>query len=380
LRASAPVAPAHVDEVQAIVRIANELRVPIFPISTGMNLGYGGSAPNLCGTVVLDLKRMNKIIEVNEDRNFAIVEPGVSYMDLYRYVQDNGLDLMVDVPDTGWGSVLGNAMDHGVGFTKGVYKDHWGSHSGLEVVLANGELLRTGMGAMQDSETFAEYPYGFGPTVDGLFAQGNAGVVTKMGMRLQPMPKAAFFGKVALKRREDIIQLLKIRNRIEDAGLGAFSRVFTGGFMNPDPELNALANDPEGWENKIPEIEALLEAMGLPYWTYEICLHGPRKTNEGTWEYIQELFSEAVDDAAFIETAHIDSSFTQEDLAKVAWTTEVGIPSLNIFYIAARSPVNPTPPDGHIWFSPIIPSSGETLMRGQEVFAKELRAAGLPPL
>src|SRR5580693_5380124 len=76
-RASAAVAPASVEQVQAIVRIANKHRVPIYAISTGKNLTYGGSAPNYTGSVVLDLKRMNKVLEVDDKRNFALVEPGV---------------------------------------------------------------------------------------------------------------------------------------------------------------------------------------------------------------------------------------------------------------------------------------------------------------
>ena len=53
---SAAVAPDNVEEVQQVVRVANRYRIPIYPISTGRNLGYGGSAPNLSGSVVLDLK------------------------------------------------------------------------------------------------------------------------------------------------------------------------------------------------------------------------------------------------------------------------------------------------------------------------------------
>ena len=73
--ASAAIAPASVEEVQAVVRIANRYRIPLYPISTGKNLGYGGSAPVLSGSVVLDLKRMNRILEVDERNAFALVEP-----------------------------------------------------------------------------------------------------------------------------------------------------------------------------------------------------------------------------------------------------------------------------------------------------------------
>ncbi|MBF8270800.1 MAG: pchF 4, partial [Gammaproteobacteria bacterium] len=64
--ASAAVAPATVEEVQAVVRAANARRIPLYPISTGRNLAYGGSAPVYSGSVVLDLKRMNRVLEVDE--------------------------------------------------------------------------------------------------------------------------------------------------------------------------------------------------------------------------------------------------------------------------------------------------------------------------
>src|SRR5881394_2571729 len=115
--ASAAVAPYTVEEVQAVVRAANTYRIPIYPISTGKNLGYGGSAPNLSGSVVLDLKRKNRVIEVDDKRHFAIVEPGVSYFDLYRHIQDRKLKVWIDTPDPGWGSLIGNSLDHGVGYT-----------------------------------------------------------------------------------------------------------------------------------------------------------------------------------------------------------------------------------------------------------------------
>jgi 4-cresol dehydrogenase (hydroxylating) len=76
--ASAAVAPNAVEQVQEVVRIANRFKVPLYPISTGRNLGYGGSAPAYTGSVVLDLKRMNRVLEVNEANAYALVEPGVS--------------------------------------------------------------------------------------------------------------------------------------------------------------------------------------------------------------------------------------------------------------------------------------------------------------
>src|SRR3974377_239704 len=77
--ASAAVAPDTVAQVQEIVRIANRFKVPLYPISTGRDLGYGGPAPTYSGSVVLDLKRMNRILEVNERNASALGRPAVSY-------------------------------------------------------------------------------------------------------------------------------------------------------------------------------------------------------------------------------------------------------------------------------------------------------------
>ncbi len=88
---SAAVAPDGVEQVQAVVKIANTYKIPLWTISTGKNLAYGGSSPALSGSVMLDLKRMNRILEVNDTNHYALVEPGVSYFDLYRYIQEHKL-------------------------------------------------------------------------------------------------------------------------------------------------------------------------------------------------------------------------------------------------------------------------------------------------
>ena len=79
---SGGVAPDSTEQVQRIVAIANQFKLPLWPISTGKNLGYGGAAPRLSGTMMLDLKRMNKVLEMNAPLAYALVEPGVSYFDL----------------------------------------------------------------------------------------------------------------------------------------------------------------------------------------------------------------------------------------------------------------------------------------------------------
>ena len=220
--ASAAVAPYTVEEVQAVVRTANRYRIPLYPISTGKNLGYGGSAPVLSGSVVLDLKRMNRVLEVDEKQAYCLVEPGVNYFDLYRYLQERNIRLWPDVPDPGWGSPMGNALDRGAGYTSFQFRNHFDAHCGMEVVLANGEVVRTGMGAMPSAKTWQMYKSGFGPYVDGIFSQSNFGVVTKMGFWLMPEPEAYLRGIVYASRYDDLVPLVEIMTHLEN------TKVFQG--------------------------------------------------------------------------------------------------------------------------------------------------------
>jgi FAD/FMN-containing dehydrogenase len=78
---SAVVAPRNVPDVQAIMRLCNEFEIPVWPFSIGRNVGYGGAAPRVPGSIGLDMgKNMAKILDVNLDGAFAFVEPGVTFM------------------------------------------------------------------------------------------------------------------------------------------------------------------------------------------------------------------------------------------------------------------------------------------------------------
>ncbi|KAI5805218.1 hypothetical protein EDC01DRAFT_362620 [Geopyxis carbonaria] len=190
LVSSAQVYPSSTEEVVTIVKWANKHLIPIYPISMGRNIGYGGAAPRVRGSVVVDLgRRMNKVLEIDGSKATCLLEPGVSYFKLYEEVQKSGFPLMCDVPDLAGGSVVGNACDRGVGYTP--YGDHWANHCGMEVVLANGEVIRTGLGALPgkdggDNPSWQSFQNSYGPAVDGIFSQSNFGIVTKMGFWLMP--------------------------------------------------------------------------------------------------------------------------------------------------------------------------------------------------
>ena len=290
--ASAALAPDTADAVQQIVRIANEFRIPLYPISTGRNLGYGGSAPVLSGSVVLDLKRMNRILEVDERNAYALVEPGVSYFDLYRYIQERKLKLWIDCPDPGWGSVVGNALDHGVGYTMNPYRDHFDAHCGMEVVTGAGALVRTGMGALPGAKTWQQFKYGYGPYVDGIFSQSNFGVVTKMGIWLMPEPEAYIDGSVEVFGHDDVIPLIDHMNYLMNTGLqnaGTNLQSPLRFAVGQNPELRAaLASDDPA---DIAKLNAFARERDVPFYSNIFKFYGPEDVVRAQWEYTKRRLS-----------------------------------------------------------------------------------------
>jgi len=141
---AAAVLPRSVEQVQAVVRIAAEHRVPLWTHSTGRNNGYGGAGPLLGGSVVVSLRQMNRVLELDGELGYALVEPGVRWFDLHEAIEQAGLDLMLSIADLGWGGPVGNMLENGVTYLP--YGIDWSAQCGMEVVLPTGELLRTGMG------------------------------------------------------------------------------------------------------------------------------------------------------------------------------------------------------------------------------------------
>ena len=185
--ASAVVTPRSVEEVQAVLAIANEWKVPLWTFGQGRNNAYGGSAPRVKGSILLSMREMNRVLEVNEELAYALIEPGVRFFDLHDHLRAGNHKLWASIPDLGWGSVVGNTLEYGRGYTP--YGEHPATACGLEVVLADGEILRTGMGGMSGSRTWNAYPWSFGPSHAGLFFQSNFGIVTKMGVWLMRQPE-----------------------------------------------------------------------------------------------------------------------------------------------------------------------------------------------
>jgi 4-cresol dehydrogenase (hydroxylating) len=301
----------------------------------------GGSAPSYSGSVVLDLKRMDKVLDVSERNASALLEPGVSYLDLYDHITKAKLDVWIDPPDPGWGSMIGNALDGGGGWTASPFRDHFGAHCGMEVVLANGEVVRTGMGALPDSKSWQHNRWGFGPWVDGLFRQGNMGIVTKMGFHLMPRPECMQSATVAVSRTEDVVPLVDMLNLVEN------QHVVNGSTQ--------------------------LFGQGANY-QVQLPIYGPERVVREQMAYCKEKFAK-IQGARFTEGELIRTPLDEATLARIR-KVNFGIPDLSTFQMLARTPnaADPNASIGHIGFSPIIPRTGEALLEYAEFYRSNLPA------
>lgn len=180
------VLPGSLAELQKIVVLANRSRTPVTPYVAGGNIG--GLAIPLQGGILVDLKRMDRIIEVNPIDMYAVVEPGVTFGHMKAYLEKHHPDLVYTYafspPSTG---VITNAILQGLdnlSFRYGA-ASHW--VNGLEVLLANGDIVKIGSSAISNVwQSIVPFP-----ELSGLFLgwQGTTGIVTKMSVSLWPKPK-----------------------------------------------------------------------------------------------------------------------------------------------------------------------------------------------
>ncbi|EXJ69406.1 uncharacterized protein A1O5_07442 [Cladophialophora psammophila CBS 110553] len=372
LVSSAVVAPRNVPDVQSIMKICNMFEIPVWPFSIGRNVGYGGAAPRVPGSVGLDMGRhMNKVLEVNVEGAYALLEPGVTFSALHEYLVTNNLrdKLWVDVPDLGGGSIIGNTIERGVGYTP--YGDHWMMHCGMEVVLPDGTLIRTGMGSLPSPDEDSSLPpheqppnkcwqlfnYGFGPYNDGIFSQSSLGIVVKMGMWLMVNPGGYQSYLITIPRDEDLHQAIEtirplrvgmvlqnvptLRHILLDAAVMGDRKSYT----NEDRPLNDA------------ELDAIAASLGLGRWNFYGALYGPEPVRVAMWQVIKASFSsikgvkfffpEEMPDNVVLQTRHL---------------TLQGIPTMT-----ELKWVDWLPNGAHLFFSPIAKVTGEDAVAQYEV-------------
>jgi 4-cresol dehydrogenase (hydroxylating) len=253
--------------------------------------------------------------------------------------------------------VLGNALERGVGYTP--FGDHAAQLCGLEVVLANGEVIRTGMGAMEGNRTWPLYQGAFGPSLDGLFLQSNFGVVTKAGIWLMPEPDSFSVVELMFPREEDIVGAVDALRALRLDGTVATATI--ANWMRIAAANTTRAEWHDGKGVMPPEvIEKLIAEMGIGHWNMRFGLYGRRKLVAENLKAVEKAFSK-IERVDFAITDYLKGETVRPEHRSLA-----GIPSVELM------PLNWLGGAGaHIECPPVVP------MVGKEVFENYRRRTEL---
>ncbi|MDD4731128.1 MAG: FAD-linked oxidase C-terminal domain-containing protein [Desulfovibrio sp.] len=175
------VSPKDKEEVAAILKLAYEYEVPVTPRGGGS--GYTGGCVPVGGGIVMAMDRFNKILEIDADNYLVIVEPGVVTKDLQAAVDKIGLMYPPDPASTAFSTIGGNIAENAGGIRAVKYGVTKHYVMGLEVVLPNGDIVKTGSKCIKDVA-------GYNLTELFVGSEGTLGVITKAVVKVVPKPEA----------------------------------------------------------------------------------------------------------------------------------------------------------------------------------------------
>ena len=383
--------PASTAEVVQVVRAATEHRIPLYPISAGRNWGYGDACALADGHAIVDLSRMNRILEVDATLAYVVIEPGVTQQQLSQYLLDHDLPLWMDStgagPDT---SLMGNILERGFGHSP--YGNRFQNVASMELVLADGDVVRTGFGHFPTSVNHRVYQYGVGPYVDGLFTQSNMGIVTSLGLWLMPKTEALNHFLCVVQQHDDIAPIVDALRPLRLDGtlrsivhIGNDLRVISGGTTFP----RELA----GGKVPLPEEvrQQLRAAAGVGAWTVSGALYGSNDQVAAARRAVRRALTPTRANVQFLDERKLDLAAMSARLlgntgagkrlaAKVALGRSLfemnrGIPNGRFLAgaywrrrggLPAGFPANANPAldrCGMLWVSPVLPMRGEDLLR-----------------
>jgi len=181
------VLPQTPEEISEILILANEEKIAVVPYSTGANVG--GLTIPLNGGIIIDFKRMDQILHVNEDDLYMIIEPGVTFGHVRKFLDEKYPNLRYCYPMAPpWASVTANALQDGLTNLSTRHGCMTEFINGIEVVLPDGKIARIGTCMVRDGDYnswWAKVPM---PDLFGLFLgwQGMTGIITKIALQLWP--------------------------------------------------------------------------------------------------------------------------------------------------------------------------------------------------
>ena len=403
MRPLAVVRPSDASQVAQLVRIAGAHRLAVYPLSTGRNWGYGDACAVGAGQVILDLSRMNRIVRVDAELAYAVIEPGVTQRQLSDFLRENGYPLWADCtgagPDT---SYIGNIMERGFGHSpNGNRLQHV---AGMQVVLASGDILDTGFGHYRQARATHLFPYGVGPFLDGLFTQSNMGIVTRLGIWLMPQAECVNHFLCSVPAHGDIAAVVDALRPLRLDGtlrsilhIGNDLRVLSGGRVFPRAEhvpSGPADGAPEGdcapSGSRLPPALRAQLCAGLGAWTVSGALYGSaaqvalarkavRRALRGTRGHTRFVSERGLRLGAIAARLLGDSAAgrrlrTQVALGASLFEMNRGVPNGRFLAgaywrrrggLPAQFPAGADPARdgcGLLWVSPVLPLRGEDLL------------------
>ncbi|MEM2424710.1 MAG: FAD-binding oxidoreductase [Candidatus Bathyarchaeia archaeon] len=379
-RPEAVILPASTEEVQAIIKVCNRYKIRVKCHSTGWNPMGGVSLPR---TVLLDLRRMNRIIEINEERMYAVVEPYVTAGQLQAELMKRGLCNHLIGAGASCSVVACTACYHGE-TPMGIYTGHAAENLlAVEWVLPNGEILRTGSLGSTGNWFCAEGP---GPSVRGLVrgiwgTKGAFGVITKIGYKLHPWhgpPKLEITGRLPAYRYKipenmdihtvafhSMKDLLESAYLLYNAKIGYVVHKQFGFFGNLQWAMIKIAMDPTKtyWQLEEvlndPEVQKITEELK---YSYQIILMGVSKKHlEWQEKALQQILNKV---GGWIVQACEEPAVKE---FMFAWLHRLGYKNYN-FYVGGYLP-GYSPPGAP---RALIPAIEESIRAKKEYIEKKL--------
>lgn len=266
------VRPGSPEEIQGVLKVANRYRMPIVQRGGGCDL-TGGAKPIEDHSIVMDLTRLNRLLDMDEASLLVKVEAGITWGDLNAQLQELGYYTGNMGPGSGMGSTIGGGLSNHSSGGGGAFKyDVCTNHClGLEVVLPNSEMITTGSGASR----FVRRPFSRavnGPDITGLFMgdSGLYGVKTKAWMRIFKKEEFARCVTYQISEPQSVQKatniILEVQRR---GGLGCWDLYFIPLGTAALLKLNVV----EGWKN-LPMKSAIIFSVSLAHSEEELKANG----------------------------------------------------------------------------------------------------------
>ena len=390
-----------VDAVREVIALANEFKIPLWPISGGRNFGYGTSLPVDTRSFILDLSQLRRVY-IDTNSSTALIEPGVTQSDLHAAIKKSGANLLV--PTTGVGpngNILGNALDGGYGLTP--IADHFNAICELEGYWGNGTEFRHTYQDLGCAEMAKRWNAGTGYSWAGLLRQGNFGIVTKARVQLARTPEATRILVFEWKSNDAFVASQPALNKLTEDIPGIGGIIMMNDCRILSTQVDTPLASPLTGEARANYLHGLAKERKISAWTGLGTLYGSRAavagavkdirrrlTNCKVWSFSPEQIKQLQKIQAYMPKwgfsalrrhfgALVNTLGTVEGypivaFLKIAYALDPTAKKLDINSHPAKDGV------GILWYAPLVPFTAEEVDRYRKVMSTCLLQHGFDPL